>query len=71
MGQSSRVQNSFGTSVTNCFTNPRCTFICAYNVDCNTHILAPVFIYFLLDSGRGKGSYKALAASPQWEDSES
>jgi hypothetical protein len=53
------------------FTNPRCTFIRAYNVDCNTYILAPVFIYFLLDSGGGKGSYKALAASPQLEDSES
>ncbi len=51
------------------FLNPRCTFIRAYNVHCNTYILAPVFIYFLLDSGGGKGSYKALAASPQPEDS--
>jgi hypothetical protein len=42
-----------------------------YNVHFNTYILAPVFIYFLLDSGGGKGSYKALAASPQPEDSES
>ncbi len=39
------------------FLNPRCTFIRAYNVHFNTYILAPVFIYFLLDSGGGKGSY--------------
>ena len=42
--------------------NPRCTFIHTYNVHCNTYILAPVFIYFLLDSGGGKGWYKAHAA---------
>ncbi len=44
--------------------NPRCTFIHAYNVHFDTYILAPVFIYFLLDSGGGKGSYKAHAAQP-------
>jgi hypothetical protein len=32
---------------------------------------ATILVYFLLDSGGGKGSYKALAASPQPEDSES
>ncbi len=45
--------------------------MCAYNVHCNIYILATVLIYFLLDSGGGKGSYKALAACPQPEDSES
>jgi hypothetical protein len=42
-----------------------------YNVHSNTYILAPVFIYFLLDSGGGKGSYIAFAASLQPEDFES
>ena len=51
--------------------NLRFTFICAYNVHCNTYIFSLVLIYFLLDSGGGKGWYKALAASPQPEDSES
>jgi hypothetical protein len=45
--------------------------MCAYNLHCNIYILATVLIYFLLDSGGGKGSYKALAACPQPEDSES
>jgi hypothetical protein len=71
VGQSSRVQKGLGTSV-KFFFYPKCTFIRAYYVHCSTYILAPVFIYFLLDSGGGgEGSYKVLAASPQPEDSES
>ncbi len=42
-----------------------------YNVHCNAYLLATVLIYFHLDSGGGKGPYKALAASPKPEDSES
>jgi hypothetical protein len=42
------------------FFNPRFTFIHAYNVHCNTYILGPVFIYFLLDSGGGRGHTKHL-----------
>ncbi len=73
VGEPSRVQKSFGTSVIIFlkFEMYNCTFICAYNVHCNIYFLATVLIYFLLDSGGGKGSYKALAASPQPEDSES
>ncbi len=67
---SSRVRNNFKHLWT-IFFNSRCTFIRAYNVHCNTYILAWVFLFFLLDSGEGKGSYKALAASPLPEDSES
>ncbi len=70
VGEPSRVQKSIGTSEI-IFLNLRCTFIRAYNVHCNIYIFATVLIYFLLDSGGGKGSYKALAACPQPEDSES
>jgi hypothetical protein len=63
VGQSSRVQNSFGPSVMNFFkiqdvhSQVRTTYII---IDI---FYATVLIYFLLDSGGGKGSYKALAAS--------
>ena len=46
------------------FLNPRCTFIRAYNVHCNTYILAPVFIYFLLDSGGGGGVIQSTCRQP-------
>jgi hypothetical protein len=42
------------------FLNPRCTFISAYNVHYNTNILGHSLVYFLLDSGGGKGSSKHL-----------
>ena len=69
--QPSRVQNSFRTSVINFFkfrdvhsyVRPMYIVILIFK--------ASVSIFFLLDSGEGKGSYKALAASPQPEDSKS
>ncbi len=42
------------------FLNPRCTLIRAYNLHCNIYILAPVFIYFLLDSEGGRVHTKHL-----------
>jgi hypothetical protein len=56
-GEPSRVQKSFGTLVIILCLNLRCTFISAYNVHCNIYILATVIIYFLLDSGGGKGKH--------------
>ncbi len=40
--QAGRVQNIFGTSL----TNTKCTFLCMYNVHCNTYF-RPKFLYFL------------------------
>jgi hypothetical protein len=42
------------------FLNLRCTFISVYNVHYNTNILGHILVYFLLDSGGGKGSSKHL-----------
>ena len=50
-----RVQNIFGTSEINFLKNPRCTFLCMYNVHCNTYIFKDiVFLFFwTLEGGRG------------------
>jgi hypothetical protein len=71
VGQPSRVQNSFGTSAINFFKIQDVhSYVSTMYIE--IHIFkATVLIYFLLDSGGGRGSNKVLAASPQPEDSES
>ena len=56
----------FWNILDNFFLNPRYTFSHTCIVHCNTYILAPVFIYFLLDSGGGKGSSKHLPPAHNW-----
>jgi hypothetical protein len=49
----------------NFFLNPRCTFIRAYNVHCNTNILAPVlFIFFWTLGGGGGGVIQSTCRQP-------
>ncbi len=52
------------------FLYPKCTFLCTYNVQCNTHISCPSFNLFFVFSpglwrGRAQGTYSCLA-TPLW-----